>query len=80
MEWRTLILSRQGQSRTNAVKAQDYGNSILGRVRCFAGGLYATMNNDQFKCLICNTLRRCSEDHWEKKARHAVKRCFALPL
>ncbi|GFV52799.1 histone-lysine N-methyltransferase SETMAR [Trichonephila clavipes] len=32
----TYAPSRQGQSKTNAVKAQDYGNSVLGR--CFAGG------------------------------------------
>ncbi|GFS87374.1 hypothetical protein TNCV_422451 [Trichonephila clavipes] len=39
-------LSRQGQSQTNAVKVQDYGNSVLGLARCFAGGLYASRNND----------------------------------
>ncbi|GFR30198.1 hypothetical protein TNCT_460831 [Trichonephila clavata] len=53
----THILSRQGQSQTNAVKAQDYGNSVLGTVRCFAGGLHATRerNNDELRCLLRNS-------------------------
>ncbi|GFW59993.1 hypothetical protein TNCV_4864481 [Trichonephila clavipes] len=51
----THVLSRQGQSQTNAVKAQDYGNSVLGPVRCFAGGHYATRNNDKLKCLLSNS-------------------------
>ncbi|GFT87460.1 hypothetical protein TNCV_641701 [Trichonephila clavipes] len=47
---------RQDQSQTNAVKAQDYGNSILGPARCFAGGLYATRNNGQLRCLLRNSM------------------------
>ncbi|GFV17567.1 hypothetical protein TNCV_4406061 [Trichonephila clavipes] len=39
------ILSRQGQGKTNAVKAQDYGNCVLGPVWYFAGGLYEGRNN-----------------------------------
>ncbi|GFV11823.1 hypothetical protein TNCV_4888871 [Trichonephila clavipes] len=35
----THILSHQEQSQTNAVKAQDYDNSVLGSAQCFAGGL-----------------------------------------
>ncbi|GFT48788.1 hypothetical protein TNCV_595421 [Trichonephila clavipes] len=51
----THILSRQGQSQINAGKAQDYGTSILGSARCFAGRLYATRNNDQLRCLLRNS-------------------------
>ncbi|GFS83029.1 histone-lysine N-methyltransferase SETMAR [Trichonephila clavipes] len=35
----THILSCQGQSQTNAVKAQDYGSSVLGPTRYSAGEL-----------------------------------------
>ncbi|GFU88658.1 hypothetical protein TNCV_4443351 [Trichonephila clavipes] len=49
----THILPRQGQSQTNAVKTQDYANSVLGPVR--AGGFYATRNNDQLRCLLRNS-------------------------
>ncbi|GFR27783.1 hypothetical protein TNCT_233771 [Trichonephila clavata] len=51
------ILSRQGQSQTNGVKAQDYGNSVLGPARCVAGGFYATKNNDQLRCLLRNSTK-----------------------
>ncbi|GFW73145.1 histone-lysine N-methyltransferase SETMAR [Trichonephila clavipes] len=51
----THILSRQGQSQTNAVKAQDYSNSVLRPAQCFAGGLYATRNNNQLGCLLRNS-------------------------
>ncbi|GFX65247.1 hypothetical protein TNCV_4821381 [Trichonephila clavipes] len=43
------------QSQTNAVKAQDYGSSVLGRAWCFSGELYATRNNDQLRCLLHNS-------------------------
>ncbi|GFX94053.1 histone-lysine N-methyltransferase SETMAR [Trichonephila clavipes] len=37
------------------VKAQDYGNSVLGPARCFAGGLSATRNEDHLGCLLRNS-------------------------
>ncbi|GFT61508.1 dimethylglycine dehydrogenase, mitochondrial [Trichonephila clavipes] len=40
---------------TNAVSAQDYGNSVLELARCFAGGLNAAKNNDQLRCLLRNS-------------------------
>ncbi|GFT00714.1 uncharacterized protein TNCV_3114031 [Trichonephila clavipes] len=55
MELAAHILSRQGQNQTNAVKAKDYDNSVLGPVWCFAGVLYATRNNDK-KCLLLNSV------------------------
>ncbi|GFS70380.1 hypothetical protein TNCV_4157951 [Trichonephila clavipes] len=61
------ILYRQDQSQTRAVKAQDYGNSVLGPARCFADGLYATRNNDQLRCNSTEALksiakRTCDEE------------------
>ncbi|GFR27068.1 hypothetical protein TNCT_652001 [Trichonephila clavata] len=53
----TRMLSRQGQSQTNSFEAQDYGNSVLGPARCFAGGLYATRNTDQLRCLLRNSTK-----------------------
>ncbi|GFU43387.1 mariner Mos1 transposase [Trichonephila clavipes] len=53
----THILFRQGQSQTNAVKAQDYGNIVLGLAWCFAGGLNTTRNNDQPRCLLRNSTK-----------------------
>ncbi|GFT94640.1 hypothetical protein TNCV_1990671 [Trichonephila clavipes] len=51
----THILSRQSERQTNAVKAQDYGNSVLGPARCFARSFYATRNNDQLRYLLRNS-------------------------
>ncbi|GFW86772.1 hypothetical protein TNCV_2809271 [Trichonephila clavipes] len=51
----THILSHQGQSQTNAVKEQDNGNSVLGPVLCFAGGLYTRRNNVQLRSLPYNS-------------------------
>ncbi|GFY30962.1 uncharacterized protein TNCV_1629351 [Trichonephila clavipes] len=51
----THIFSRQGQRQINAVKAQDYGNSVLGPARCFSGELYATRDNDQLRYLLHNS-------------------------
>ncbi|GFU28676.1 hypothetical protein TNCV_468691 [Trichonephila clavipes] len=51
----THILFRQGQNQTNSVKVQDYGKSVLGPARCFAGGLHATRSNDQLRCLHPNS-------------------------
>ncbi|GFW19297.1 hypothetical protein TNCV_256241 [Trichonephila clavipes] len=48
-------LSRQGQSQTNAVKANDYDNSILSPAQCFPGVLYPIRNNDQLRCLSRNS-------------------------
>ncbi|GFV26807.1 zinc finger MYM-type protein 1 [Trichonephila clavipes] len=69
----TPILSRQGQIQTNAVKAQDYGNSVLVQARCFAGGPYATRNNYQFRCLLRNSTE-APKIVAKQTARHAVKR------
>ncbi|GFY11039.1 hypothetical protein TNCV_4470261 [Trichonephila clavipes] len=52
----THILSRHGQSQTKAVKAQDYGNSVLGSARCFVGGLYATKGTTINSDAHCATL------------------------
>ncbi|GFW35225.1 hypothetical protein TNCV_1695401 [Trichonephila clavipes] len=71
-------LSRQGQSQTNTVNAQDYGNSVLGPAWCFAGGLYATKNNDQFRCLLCISTE-IPKSISKQMAWHAIKRCFAPP-
>ncbi|GFV46597.1 hypothetical protein TNCV_4071 [Trichonephila clavipes] len=72
------ILFRQGQRQTNAVKAQDYKNSVPGPARCFAGGLYATRNNDQLRYLLRHSTE-ASKGIAKQTARHAVKRCFAPP-
>ncbi|GFU06211.1 hypothetical protein TNCV_4765171 [Trichonephila clavipes] len=66
----------RGQSQTNAAKAQDYGNNVLGPAWCFAGGLYATRNNNQLKCLLHNSTK-APKSIAKQTARHAVKRCFA---
>ncbi|GFU49639.1 hypothetical protein TNCV_3646841 [Trichonephila clavipes] len=61
----THILSRHDQSQTNAVKAQDYGNSILGPARCFAGGLYmpqGTTVNSGVYCVTLWKLRRALQN------------------
>ncbi|GFT90006.1 hypothetical protein TNCV_4592981 [Trichonephila clavipes] len=74
----THILSHQGQSQTNAVKAPDYGNSALGLARCFAGGLYGTRNNNQLRCLLRNYME-APKSIAKETAWHAAKRCFAPP-
>ncbi|GFV41178.1 HTH_48 domain-containing protein [Trichonephila clavipes] len=77
-EMATHILSRQDQSQTNAVKVQDYGNSVLRPARCFTGELYATRNNDQLRCLLHNCTDALKSIA-KQTAWHAVKRCFAPP-
>ncbi|GFS79822.1 hypothetical protein TNCV_750131 [Trichonephila clavipes] len=74
----THILSRQGKIQSNAVKAQDYGNCVLGPARCFSGELYAIRNNDQIRCLLRNSTdaRRSIA---KQTMRYAVRRCFAPP-
>ncbi|GFV28970.1 hypothetical protein TNCV_619121 [Trichonephila clavipes] len=62
----------------NAVKAQDCGNSVLRPAWCFTGGLYATMSNDQLRCLLRNSTE-APKSIAKQTARHAVKRCFAPP-
>ncbi|GFX00365.1 hypothetical protein TNCV_1273591 [Trichonephila clavipes] len=71
--WRH-ILSHQGQSKTNAVKAQDYGNSVLGLAQCFASGLYATRNK-----VPTTQLYGISESIAKQTAYYADKRCLAPP-
>ncbi|GFX95047.1 hypothetical protein TNCV_3046791 [Trichonephila clavipes] len=74
----THILSRKGQSQTNSVLAQDYGNKVLGPVGFFAGALYSTRKNDQLSCL----LRNSSEPPisiTKQTVRLAAKMCFAPP-
>ncbi|GFW55434.1 hypothetical protein TNCV_118181 [Trichonephila clavipes] len=72
------IIFCQGQKQTNAVKVQDYGNCILGPSRCFAGGLHATRNNDQLRCLLRNSTE-APNSIAKQMAWHAVKRYFAPP-
>ncbi|GFT05592.1 hypothetical protein TNCV_1044621 [Trichonephila clavipes] len=72
------ILSCEGQSQTNAVKAQDYGNSVQEPARGFANGLHAIRNNDQLRCLLCNSME-APKRIAKQMARYAVKRCFAPP-
>ncbi|GFW10548.1 hypothetical protein TNCV_893431 [Trichonephila clavipes] len=74
----THILSRQGQTQTYAIKAKDYGNSAMGPARCFSGGLYATKNNDQLRCILRNSTE-APKSIAKQTARHAVKSCFAPP-
>ncbi|GFR24804.1 hypothetical protein TNCT_119461, partial [Trichonephila clavata] len=53
----TYILSRQGQSQTNAFKVQDYSNSVLRPARCIAGEFIpqgTTINSGAY----CTTLRK----------------------
>ncbi|GFS85469.1 hypothetical protein TNCV_2793481 [Trichonephila clavipes] len=72
----THILSHLGQSQTNA--DNNYGNSFLGPVRCFADLNYATRNNDQLRRLL-RTSTEAPKSIAKQTARHAVKRCFASP-
>ncbi|GFW61915.1 hypothetical protein TNCV_4669401 [Trichonephila clavipes] len=74
----THILSCQGQSLTNSVKAKDYGNSVLGPTRCFTGRLYATRNNGELRCLLRNSTET-PKSIAKQIVQHAVKRCFAPP-
>ncbi|GFT63562.1 hypothetical protein TNCV_870291 [Trichonephila clavipes] len=60
----------------NAVKTQDYGKSVVGPARCFAGGLHATRNNDQLRGLLHNSTE-APQSITKQTTRHAVKRCFA---
>ncbi|GFV31827.1 histone-lysine N-methyltransferase SETMAR [Trichonephila clavipes] len=73
----THILYRQSQSQTNSVKAQNYGNSVLGPARCFAGELNTARNNDQLRCRLRNSTEApmsiAKQTVW-----HAIKRCFVL--
>ncbi|GFV23499.1 hypothetical protein TNCV_4782101 [Trichonephila clavipes] len=69
----THILSRQGQSQTNTIKAQDYGNSVLGPARCLAAELLAIRNNDQ----LSRNSMEAPTSIAKQTAWHAVKCCFA---
>ncbi|GFW33691.1 uncharacterized protein TNCV_2212231 [Trichonephila clavipes] len=67
MEWLDTSSPVKIKSQTRAVKAQEYGNSVLGPARCFADGLYATRNNDQLRCNSTEALksiekRTCDEE------------------
>ncbi|GFQ91137.1 hypothetical protein TNCT_529361 [Trichonephila clavata] len=62
----------------NTVKAHDYGNSVLGPAWCFAGGFYATRNNDQPRCLLRSSAE-APKIIAKQTVLHAVKRCFAPP-
>ncbi|GFW91481.1 hypothetical protein TNCV_3376451 [Trichonephila clavipes] len=75
----THILFLQFQSQTNAVEVQDYGNSVLGPARCFAGGLYATRNNDPLRCLLRNSTEAPkSIAKQTARHRHAIKNVLLL--
>ncbi|GFU48308.1 hypothetical protein TNCV_2053921 [Trichonephila clavipes] len=71
MEWRQT-------SSTVKIKAQNYGNCVLGPALCFAGGLHDTRNNDRLGCLLHNS-KKAPVSIGKQTARHAVKRCFAPP-
>ncbi|GFV45472.1 hypothetical protein TNCV_299721 [Trichonephila clavipes] len=73
----THILSRQGQSQTNAQSTRLWQQcSCTGAV--FSGGLYATRNNDQLRCLL-RISTEVPKSIAKQTTRHAVKRCFAPP-
>ncbi|GFS68378.1 hypothetical protein TNCV_3000591 [Trichonephila clavipes] len=72
----THILSSLGQSQTNAVKAQDYKNSVLSPTWCFAGGLCATRNNDQLRCLLRHSTES-PKSIAKQTVRNAVKSSLA---
>ncbi|GFX81746.1 uncharacterized protein TNCV_317501 [Trichonephila clavipes] len=54
----THVLSLQGQSQTNTVKAQDYGNSVRGPARCFACGLFMPLRTSINSSAYCKTLQK----------------------
>ncbi|GFU18188.1 hypothetical protein TNCV_2033381 [Trichonephila clavipes] len=69
------ILSRQGQSQTNAVKAQDYGNSVLGPARCFAGGLVP--QKEQRSTQVPTTqLFGSSKEYWKTHGASYCQKVF----
>ncbi|GFW73500.1 hypothetical protein TNCV_2801641 [Trichonephila clavipes] len=68
----TYTLSHQGQSQTNADKAYDYCNSVLGVVHCFAGRIYATRNNGELRCLLHNSTK-ASKSIAKQTAQYDVK-------
>ncbi|GFV47324.1 hypothetical protein TNCV_4829801 [Trichonephila clavipes] len=72
----THILSRQGQSQTNAVKAQDYGNSVLGPTWCFAGGLYATKKKQRSTQVSTAQLYGSSEKHCKTNGAACCQKMF----
>ncbi|GFU85342.1 uncharacterized protein TNCV_2386471 [Trichonephila clavipes] len=60
----THILSRQGQSQTNAAKAQDYDNSVLGPARFLLVDFMpqgATINSGAY-CAVLWKLRRALQN------------------
>ncbi|GFU56247.1 histone-lysine N-methyltransferase SETMAR [Trichonephila clavipes] len=59
-----VIEQQSCRSQTNAVKAQDYGNSVLGPAQCFAGGLNAqgTTTNSGAYCATLRKLRRALQN------------------
>ncbi|GFY35006.1 hypothetical protein TNCV_5043821 [Trichonephila clavipes] len=78
----THILSRQGQ--TNAVKAQDYGNSVLEPARCVCVFCWWILYHKKVTTINSGAYYGSSEEHCKKHAvkryeEHAVKWCFAPP-
>ncbi|GFQ64894.1 hypothetical protein TNCT_626861 [Trichonephila clavata] len=70
------ILSRQGQSQTNAVKAQDYGKSVLDR----RGDWLEDFVPQGTTQVPTAQLYGSSEDYCKTlQTSHAAKRCFAQP-
>ncbi|GFT37380.1 histone-lysine N-methyltransferase SETMAR [Trichonephila clavipes] len=51
--WVPRILTAEHKAKR---RAQYYGNSVWRPTRCFVGGLYATRNNDQLRCLLRNSM------------------------
>ncbi|GFX66910.1 uncharacterized protein TNCV_999491 [Trichonephila clavipes] len=64
------ILSRQGQIQTNAIKAQGYGNSVLGPARCFAGGLFMPQGTTINSGAYCGNLLKIRRTLQNK--RHGI--------
>ncbi|GFW28607.1 hypothetical protein TNCV_2317551 [Trichonephila clavipes] len=72
----THILSLQGQSQINAVKAQDYGNNVLGPARCFAGGLYATKKEQRSTQVSTASLYGSFEEHCKTNGVACCQKAF----
>ncbi|GFX93833.1 hypothetical protein TNCV_1590091 [Trichonephila clavipes] len=74
MEWRHTSSPFQ-------VKEQDYGKSVLGLTRCFAGGHYVTkeQRSTQVPTAKLYLVMEVPKSIAKQTAQHTVKRCFALP-
>lgn len=73
----THNLSHQGQSQTNAAKANDYSNCTLGQGWCFAGRLNDMRNDNQLRCAHSTTLTKLERAIQIQNKSHALRRNFA---